>query len=50
MKAALVDLSSPAVETALDSLLEKVISAPDQETALKEIKGLAKALDLFGKL
>jgi hypothetical protein len=49
-KAALVDLSSPAVETALDSLLEKVIRAPDQEAALKEIKGLARALDLFGKL
>lgn len=49
-KAALVDLNSPAVEAALDGLIEKVMSAPDPEAARKEIKELAKALELFGKL
>jgi hypothetical protein len=46
-KTALLELNSPEVEAPLDYLLEKVLRAPDREAALKEIKGLAKGLDLF---
>jgi hypothetical protein len=49
-KTALLELNSPEVEAPLDNLLEKVLKAPDREAAVKEIKGLAKAMDLFGKL
>lgn len=49
-KTVLLELNSPEVEAPLDNLLEKVLKAPDRESALKEIKGLAKAMDLFGKL
>ena len=48
-KAVLVDLNSPAVETVLDGLLEKILRASDREAALKEIQSLAKALNLVGK-
>lgn len=49
-KTALLELNSPEVEAPLDNLLEKVLKAPDREAALREIKGLAKLMDLFGKL
>lgn len=48
-KAALVGLNSPALETALDRLLEKILRAHDRKIALKEIQNLAKAMDLAGK-
>lgn len=49
-KTALLELNRPEVETPLDNLLDKVLRAPEREAAMKEIKGLAKAMDLFGKL
>lgn len=49
-RTALLELNSPEVEAPLDNLLEKILRSPDREAALKEIKGLAKAMDLFGKL
>jgi hypothetical protein len=49
-KTALLELNSPEVEAPLHNLLEKVLRTPDREAALKEIKGLAKAMDLYGKL
>jgi hypothetical protein len=49
-RTALLELNSSEVEAALDKLLEKILSAPGREAALKEIKGLAKTMDLFGKL
>jgi len=48
-KAAVVDLNDAAVESTLDRLLKKAMRNPDRELALKEIKELAKALNLFGK-
>lgn len=49
-RAALVDLNSPAIEAALDRILKKVAIVTDRETALAEIRNLAKALELVGKL
>ena len=49
-KTALLELNGSEVEAPLANLLEKILRSPDRETALKEIKGLAKAMDLLGKL
>lgn len=46
----LLELDSPEVGAPLDNLLQKILNASDPEVAMKEITGLARAMDLFGKL
>jgi len=49
-KRAATDANSPEVDAALDNLLEKVLKAPDRETALSDLQSLVAALNRVGKL